>query len=73
LIITAGNDSLADETERLNNTMVKAGVNVTYKRFEGAVHGFTQMNEKRGKKMPDMYKSALEAQKMILDFIEKYL
>ncbi len=69
LIITAGQDSLADETERFKDTLVSAGVTVRYKRFEGAIHGFTIMTEKQSKGREGLYKKSLEAWQMMLDFV----
>ena len=40
LVITAGLDSLAPETEAFKDKLIEAGVDVTFKRFEGARHGF---------------------------------
>lgn len=70
LVITAGQDSLAAETERLKDTMLQAGVDVTFKRFEGAIHGFTIMTDKNGKKRPELYKQSLEAWDMMKDFVK---
>ncbi len=69
LIITAGQDSLAEETERLKDTLVNAGADVTFKRFEGAIHGFTIMTEKDGEKRPQLYRQSLEAWQMMTDFV----
>ena len=41
LVITAGEDSLADEAEEFALKLAKAGVKVTVKRFTNSVHGFT--------------------------------
>lgn len=41
LIITAGDDSLADEGEEFAKHLIQAGIEVTAKRFTGCVHGFT--------------------------------
>jgi acetyl esterase len=41
LVITASQDSLAAETEAFKDKLIEAGVPVTFKRFEGARHGFT--------------------------------
>jgi len=40
LVITAEYDSLCEEGEKFGETLKKAGVNITHKRFE-AKHGFT--------------------------------
>jgi len=70
LVITAGQDSLATETERFKDTLIQAGVDVTFKRFEGAIHGFTIMTEKDGKKRPELYRKSLEAWGMMKDFVK---
>lgn len=41
LILSAGEDSLRDDTEALAQRLVKAGVCVTAQRIEEAIHGFT--------------------------------
>lgn len=41
LIISAGKDSLRDETEQFAQNLRQAGVTVTERRFEEAIHGFT--------------------------------
>ena len=73
LVITAGGDSLAPETERLKDTLVSAGVDVTFKRFEGMPHGFTLISKRGAKRRPEVLEKALEAQQMIFDFIKKYI
>lgn len=40
LMITAGRDSLCEEAEKFRNTLLEAGVDVTHKRFDDAIHGF---------------------------------
>jgi acetyl esterase len=45
LVITAGSDSLAPEAEAFKDRLMEAGVPVTFKRFEGARHGFTHFGE----------------------------
>ena len=40
LVITASSDSLCEEGEKFKDLLIKAGVNVTFKRFN-AKHGFT--------------------------------
>lgn len=69
LIITAGQDSLAAETECFKDTLLRAGVDVTFKRFEGAIHGFTMITEKQAKKFPSVYEKSLAAWKMMVDFV----
>ncbi len=71
LVITAGQDSLAEETERFKDTLIEAGVDVTFRRFEGAIHGFTIMTEKDGRKRPELYRQSLEAWKMMMDFVKE--
>lgn len=71
LIITAGQDSLASETERFKDTLVKAGVKVTFKRFEGAIHGFTVLTKKQAKRVKGLYEKSLEAWQMMIDFVNK--
>jgi len=73
LVITAGQDSLAEETERFKDILVSAGVTVNYKRFEGAIHGFTIMTEKQSKGREGLYKKSLEAWQMMLDFVNKHI
>ncbi len=70
LIITAGRDSLAEETERLKDTLIKAGRDVSFRRFEDAIHGFTIMTEKDGRKRPGLYAQSLEAWQMMKDFVK---
>jgi acetyl esterase len=45
LVITASEDSLAPEAEAFKDRLIQAGVEVTFKRFEGASHGFTHAGE----------------------------
>jgi len=71
LVITAGNDSLADEAQRFRDTLAAAGVDVTSRRFPGVPHGFTTLTPDKGARMPEVYRSALEAQQMIVDFLGK--
>ncbi len=73
MIITAGRDSLAPETERLKDTLIEAGVDVTFRRFEDAIHGFTVITEKQGKKRPALYRQSLEAWKMMREFVIQHL
>ena len=64
LVITAELDMLGPETEELKDRMIEAGVNVTFKRFDGAVHGFNlKLNDK----------DADESWRMMIDFLNKYL
>ncbi len=71
LVITAGNDTLAAETEHFKDTLVRAGVDVTFKRFEGAIHGFTIITESQAKKHPAVYAQSLEAWQMMVDFVNR--
>ena len=71
LVITAGQDSLAAETERFRDTLLRAGVVVTSKRFEGAIHGFTMITKKQAKRFPSVYKKSLAAWKMMIDFVNE--
>ncbi len=71
LIITAGRDSLAAETERFRDTLRKAGREVSHRRFENAVHGFTVITEKQGKRRPELYRQSLEAWKMMMEFVKQ--
>lgn len=73
LVITASLDSLAQETERFKDTLVSAGVEVEFKRFEGATHGFTVMTEKQGKKHPDIYRMSREAWALMKDFVNRHM
>lgn len=41
LVITASQDSLCPEGEKFKDTLIAAGIPVTFKRFEGEKHGFT--------------------------------
>jgi len=63
LVITASQDSLAPEAEAFAAKLRDAGVSVTSKRFEGAVHGFTL----RGGPQAD------EAWQMMSDHLSRYL
>lgn len=71
MVITAGQDSLAAETERFKDTLIRAGVDVTFKRFEGAIHGFTIITESQAKKHPAVYAQSLEAWQMMVDFVNR--
>ncbi|MCR4843295.1 MAG: alpha/beta hydrolase [Eubacterium sp.] len=71
LVITAGLDSLAEETERFKDTLVEAGVDVTFKRFEGAIHGFTIMTEKQSRGREGLYEMSLAAWQMMVDFVNE--
>ena len=63
LVITAGQDSLAAEAEAFKDRLIGAGVPVTFKRFEGARHGFTLSGEP----------GAEEAWQMMIDHLTRYL
>lgn len=71
LVITAGQDSLATETEKFKDTLLRAGVEVTFKRFEGAIHGFTIITEKQSKRFPKVYEQSLVAWQMMIDFVNE--
>lgn len=73
MIITAGQDSLATETERFKDTLIRAGVEVNFKRFEGAIHGFTIITESQAKKFPKVYAQSLEAWQMMVDFVNNHI
>lgn len=73
MVITAGQDSLAAETERFKDTLVRAGVEVAFKRFEGAIHGFTIITESQAKKFPQVYAQSLEAWQMMVDFVNQHI
>lgn len=73
LVITAGQDSLAAETERFKDTLLRAGVPVSFKRFEGAIHGFTIITEKQAKRFPEMYEKSLLAWQMMVDFVNCHI
>jgi len=60
LVITASGDSLCTECEVFKDTLIKAGVDVTFKRFE-AKHGFTHEDTPMAK----------EAWGMIIEHIKK--
>lgn len=60
---------LAAETERFKDKLVGAGVDVTFRCFEGAIHGFTIITEKQAKKFPKNYEKSLVAWKMMTDFV----
>jgi acetyl esterase len=63
LVITASQDSLAREAEAFKDRLIEAGVPVTFKRFEGARHGFTLSGEP----------GAEEAWQMMIDHLTRYL
>lgn len=73
LVITAGQDSLAAETERFKDTLCRAGVDVTFKRFEEAIHGFTMITPQQGKKLPALYQQSQKAWQMMVDFVNRYI
>lgn len=73
MIITAGQDSLAAETEVFKDTLIRAGVDVTFRRFEGAIHGFTIITESQSKKFPKVYAQSLEAWQMMIDFVNLHI
>lgn len=63
LVITAGRDSLAAETEAFKDKLIEAGVEVAFRRFEGARHGFNLMDEP----------GAEESWQMISDHLARHL
>lgn len=63
LVITASEDSLAAEAEAFKDRLVEAGVAVTFKRFEGAVHAFTHSGGP----------AADEAWRMMSDHLRRHL
>jgi acetyl esterase len=63
LVITASEDSLAAEAEAFKDRLIEAGVPVTFKRYEGARHGFTHSGG------PE----AEEAWQMMADHLERCL
>ena len=65
LIITAGLDALTPDTEDLKDRMAEAGVDMTYKRFEGCVHGFNMR--------ADDTKEGAESWQMMIDHLNRYL
>jgi acetyl esterase len=69
LVITAGNDSLATETERLKDTFKSAGVDVTFKRFEGIPHAFNITKSRK----KDIMAASDESWGMMVDFVNKYI
>ena len=71
LVITAGQDSLAGETDVFKDTLVSAGVDVTIKRFEGVIHGFTITPPAKAKKQPKEYAASLEAWQMMIGFVNR--
>lgn len=73
LVITASHDSLADETEHLKDTLISAGVDVTFKRFEGCHHGFTVIDKRQAKKNPKDWEAAPIAWDMMVEHVKKYI
>lgn len=71
LLIAAGGDALALEADHFKDTLLRAGVNVTFKCFEGMPHGFMIITEKQGKKKPETYRQALLAWQMAIDFVNE--
>jgi acetyl esterase len=63
LILTAGMDSLCAEAEKFRDMLIKAGIDVTHKRFEKSPHGFTLSDK------PD----AQEGWTMMIAHLRKYL
>jgi len=73
LVITAGRDSLAGETEKLKDTLINAGVDVTFKRFEDVIHGFTITPKAKAKRQPKEYEASLVAWQMMIDFVNRVI
>ncbi len=73
LVITAGMDSLAAETERLKDTLIEVGVDVTFRRFEGVIHGFTVTPKPKSPKKMKEYEASLAAWQMMTDFVKQYI
>ena len=63
LVITAGQDSLAAETDAFKDKLIEAGVQVTFKRFEEARHGFNLRGDP----------GADESWQMIVDHLNRHL
>jgi acetyl esterase len=63
LVITASEDSLAPEAELFKDRLLAAGVPVTFRRFEGAAHGFTHAGGPQ----------AEEAWQMMIDHLLRHL
>lgn len=63
--------ALAPETERFKDLLIKAGVKVKFKRFEGAFHGFTVITEKQAKRQPEIQKKCAQAWQMMIDFVNE--
>ena len=63
LMISAGQDSLMPEEADFKDRLIKAGVPVTYRLFEGVAHGFTL---KRGRE-------ADEAWQLMTDYLKRQL
>jgi acetyl esterase/lipase len=61
LVITAGEDSLRPEAEAFKDKLIEAGVPVTFKRFEGARHGFTHEDQP----------AAAQAWRMMIDHLDR--
>ncbi len=64
VVLTCEIDSLRDEGEEYAMKLMKAGVEVTGKRFLGALHGFSMHKDDP---------QALEGQKMMIEGLRKYL
>ena len=60
LVITASQDSLCQEGEKFKDTLIAAGCDVTFKRFEGEKHGFTHYNTPSAEEAWDMQKNFLK-------------
>lgn len=73
LIITAGQDSLCAEAERFRDTLRRAGVDVSHRRFEGAIHGFTMLTEKQARRFPALHRQSLEAWQLMMDFVKAHI
>ncbi len=72
-MITACLDSIAQETVRFKGTLLSAGVEVEFKRFEDATHGFTVLTEKQGRRRKDLHQTSLEAWQPMMDLVNKHM
>lgn len=73
LLITAGQDTLSYEAETFRDKMINAGVDVTYKKFEGQKHGFTVQNPVQTRKNKTDYEASEQAWDMMQAFAKSRL
>lgn len=73
LLITAGQDTLSYEAETFRDKMIDAGVDVTYKKFEGQKHGFTVQNPVQTRKNKTDYEASEQAWDMMQAFAKSRL